>query len=259
MINNEIYESAQSLKAPKNDIEGGHVIVTERELSEMYALELTGDEKLVRDIFVTQAWMGQRIGDMINKSFTYNEVNKSISLVQQKTGKLVHIPVSNVNLCKILQEYEFCFPYISEQNFNKILKKIAEKAGMTGEQLYTERHGNDKIEKKERRCDLISSHDARHSFITNKLAEGWTFAQIKTITGHKSQSSFDVYNNLTSEMIKLPTPNETTETTEKTDRETKLEKENRILKTKLLIHEVSDAINENNMDIVKAHNKIINL
>ena len=49
-------------------------------------------------------------------------------------------------------------------------------------------------------CDLMRSHIARHTFITQRLREGWTKDEVKIVSGHDSDDMIDrVYAHLTKE------------------------------------------------------------
>lgn len=49
-------------------------------------------------------------------------------------------------------------------------------------------------------CDLMRSHIARHTFITQRLREGWTKDDIKIVTGHDDDAMIDsVYAHLSKE------------------------------------------------------------
>jgi site-specific recombinase XerD len=45
-------------------------------------------------------------------------------------------------------------------------------------------------------------HDLRHTFITRKVREGWDYKRIMAITGHKTFTVFQGYNNPSEEDIK---------------------------------------------------------
>ena len=60
----------------------------------MYALELSGMEEQVRDLFVLQCWIGQRFKDTqsINDGIIKNDGN-IIEIIQEKTKHKVSIPL----------------------------------------------------------------------------------------------------------------------------------------------------------------------
>jgi len=82
---------------------------------------------------------------------------------------------------------------ISEQKFREYIKQIAELAGFTAPTIKSTRVGNTVEEKSVRRCDLISTHTARRTFITIMKNKGVPDKVIMDITGHKSLSSFHRY------------------------------------------------------------------
>ena len=45
-------------------------------------------------------------------------------------------------------------------------------------------------------------HDLRHTFVTQKVREGWDYKRIMAITGHKTFAVFQRYNNPSEDDIK---------------------------------------------------------
>lgn len=178
-------------------------IVTEQELCELYALELTGREKTVRDIFCVQAWIGQRISDMSLKNAVFDAGSNILTLMQAKTAKQVKIPLLNDRVKQLLIDNNFRFT-VPETMFNSTLQRICRRLPfMQNEIVFTEQRGTAHPEQKTaKRCDLITSHVARHSFCTNRLIDGWTSEQVRAISGHSPQA-FEIYNHLCAEHLKM--------------------------------------------------------
>jgi hypothetical protein len=114
------------------------------------------------------------------KGAQYNPETDTIILVQQKTGAKVHVPIFNDLHRNIMSEYNYRFPKMGAHKFNATLQKVAEMAGLTDTLTFTEQRRKEIITKTVRRCDMITSHDTRHSYTTNRLKEGYTQAQIMT-------------------------------------------------------------------------------
>ncbi|MDL2242021.1 site-specific integrase, partial [Bacteroidales bacterium OttesenSCG-928-L03] len=176
------------------------VVLSFEEIESMYSLPLTGKKKVVRDIFVCQCYLGQRISDMGLQNAIFEE--DKIQLIQQKTGTKVTIPLISDTPKKILLEYKNEFPQDvinSSSTRNKLIKEIAKEAGIMGEVLIKEQIGRKEGTKTMQRWECVKMHTARHSFTTNMLKMNVSSEYIKKITGHRTDSAFQAYNNLTSE------------------------------------------------------------
>jgi len=179
------------------------VYLTEEEIEKIYNLELAEIKKVVRDIFVVQCYLGQRISDIANlKNATIKE--NEIELYQKKTNTKVVIPILNPIVKKILSEYNYSFPekiVNSTATLNYNLKEIAKEAEINEEITYREQKGTNPKVKKAEKWKLITTHTARHSFITNMLKRGYPKEMIKKITGHKTDFAFRGYDNMSSEDV----------------------------------------------------------
>jgi integrase len=188
-------------KKLKDEIKDDNSIyLTEAEITGIYNLELSEKKKTVRDIFVVQYYLGQRISDISNlKNATIRE--NEIELYQKKTGVPVTIPLINPIVKEILSRYNYSFPdeIVSSTNtLNRCIKEIAKEAGINEKISYREQKGTNIEIKKAEKWELITTHTARHSFATNMLLKGYPKEMIKKITGHKTDFAFQTYNNITS-------------------------------------------------------------
>jgi integrase len=135
--------------------------------------------------------IGQRAGDLLNvMEKNIKDINgiKIIELKQQKTGKLVAIPL----LPDALEIVESGLPYkISLEHFNKYSKDICEIA-----KIETIVKGKMRIDDKRtltagsyKKWQVISSHVCRRSFATNFYGKIPT-SVLMNITGHGTESVF---------------------------------------------------------------------
>ena len=176
------------------------IYLTEEEIKKIYNLELVGKKKTVRDIFIVQYYLGQRISDIANLKRAAIRENE-IELYQKKTNTQVTIPIINPTVNQILSEYDYSFPEKTVSDtatLNQCIKEIAKEAGINEEILYREQKGTNIAVKKAEKWELITTHTARHSFATNMLLRGYTKEMIMKITGHKTDFAFQTYNNITS-------------------------------------------------------------
>ena len=138
--------------------------------------------------------IGQRGSDLL--SLTLENIKESqgckmIELVQQKTGKLVAIPLSD----KALEYIDNDFPYkISLARFNEYIKKICEKAEIDKPTngLVKEDGKRAKVKTLLPKWKTISSHVCRRSFATNYYAKIPT-PLLMNITAHSSEKVFLAY------------------------------------------------------------------
>lgn len=138
--------------------------------------------------------IGQRGGDLLN--ITENNIKdlngiKIIELKQQKTGKLVAIPL----LPDALEIIESGFPYkISLTKFNEYIKEVCQEAGInepiTGKIKVTSRNPL-KVETKPK-YNFITSHVCRRSFATNFYGRIPT-PVLMNITAHATEKVFLQY------------------------------------------------------------------
>lgn len=213
-------------KLPKKKGDNVQVYLDENEIRRIYDLNLSGKEERVRDVFVLQCWTGQRYSDMCNfrrESLKIEDSGIRIKLIQSKTGKLVEIPVFNELAINILKKYNFQIDFLEKSSSlaTQVLKIIAKKAKIVDVILKNvQRKGGNVIERKYK-YEMIDTHTARRSYITNMLKKGYTKEDLVKITGHSNGSSFDVYDKQTShdvtEKILSKESNKATSTTNNAD------------------------------------------
>ena len=181
------YKKPRSKEGDSNDI-----YLTEEEIGKMYALELSGMEEQVRDLFVLQCWIGQRFKD----TQSINDGN-IIEIIQEKTKHKVSIPLLPIAK-EILAKYENKFPIFTNQTALNYLTRIGKKAGITRLHTVVEHRGDEVTTKQVPVYKLIKTHTARRSFICNMLLRGYDAHLIMKITGHNDVESFQKYVKLTS-------------------------------------------------------------
>lgn len=200
------------LDAKKNDIETSTQILNIRGISEQKKAEeiiyLSEEEQeqienapIIRDALNNaRKWLllgcqlGQRGGDLLNiTEKNIKEINgiKIIELKQQKTGKLVAIPL----LPEALRIIENDLPYkISLEKFNVYIKEVCQCANINqptiGRKKPTGR--NPTIKGTHPKWELVSSHVCRRSFATNFYVRIPT-PVLMNITAHGSERMFLSY------------------------------------------------------------------
>ena len=200
------------IDAFKNDIETSTQLKNIKSISETKTPEqiiyLSEDEQeqiknatLIREALINaRKWLllgcliGQRGGDLLNiTDKNIKELNgiKLIELKQQKTGKLVAIPL----LPEALEIIESGLPYkISLARYNEYIKYVCQEAGITemitGRIKETSRNATT-IETKPK-YKFITSHVSRRSFATNFYGRIPT-PVLMNITAHGTEKMFLSY------------------------------------------------------------------
>jgi len=135
------------------------VYLTQNEIDALIELDLKGNRKISRDMFLLMCYTGLRISDL--KNLDKNIVGNLIRLRTQKNDKDVMLPIT-VKMDSILSKYNYKLPYISEPVLNRNIKAICELAIPTSSiQLRNKRNLLIQIPKHE----IITSHDAIRTFI----------------------------------------------------------------------------------------------
>jgi len=191
-------------KSNKELADNKKVSLTEEQLNKFYKHIITGTERQIkkyteiRDLFILQCLVGQRIGDMqkfFNGDNEMDEEAGTISIIQQKTKARAIIPL--LPLAKeIISKYENKeLLYYKERKsiVNEALKEVAEQAGLD-EPITYEENG---IKQTQPLYKLLHTHTARHTFITILCRKGIPKETVIIATGHEDTKMIDkVYSHL---------------------------------------------------------------
>ena len=141
--------------------------------------------------------VGQRVSDLLSITSKQIRFDKDevamIDIKQKKSGRAVTVPVKDKHVVSILKNN---LPYkISQQNFNKYLKLVCEKAGIEEK---VKGYKFNSISKRKQyvkvpKYEILTSHDLRRSFATEHYNNGVPVNFIMNITGHKRESTFYEY------------------------------------------------------------------
>jgi integrase len=181
------------------------IYLTETELQELEALDLSGNKRLdnVRDLFLVGCYTGLRYSDysilkpeQIQDGF--------IETTQKKTGDPVVIPV-HPTVERILAKYGGRLPRsISNQKTNDYLKELGatvpegrEEPVLNETISKTVTKGGKEVTHTYKKWELLTTHTARRSFATNEYKAGTPAITIMAITGHKTEKAFMRYIKLT--------------------------------------------------------------
>ena len=192
------YSKPKSRQGDENEI-----YLNEEEISKIYSLKLPYKEGVARDVFILQCWTGQRFSDIksLNEGIVKETSSgKVLEIVQLKKTRRVTIPLFPIAL-EILKKYDFNLPEITENTMLRYLKKIGLKAGLTEEHIVTEDRGGKVTNSIKQRWELIGTHTARRSYISNMLKRGYDSHLLMKITGHTTEEAFKRYIKVRSEDV----------------------------------------------------------
>ena len=103
------------------------IYLTDEEIDAMYDMELTGENEIVRDIFLLGYFSCQRYSDYCKlREENFITYNKSglITLTQKKTGKKVEVPIFDDRVYELCEKYNYNFPDIAAQKMNLKIKVV---------------------------------------------------------------------------------------------------------------------------------------
>lgn len=180
------------------------VTLTEEQLKQLYDYPITGTELQVRkrteirDLFVLQCLVGQRVGDMqkfFNGDNERDEEEDTISIIQQKTKARAIIPLTPLakEIISKYQNTELKYYKPSNSNLNAELRIIAEEAGLNTPITFEDKDGK----QVKPLFELVHTHTARHTFITIMCRRDIPKETIIIATGHEDTKMIDkVYSHL---------------------------------------------------------------
>ncbi|WP_435315390.1 tyrosine-type recombinase/integrase [Cellulophaga fucicola] len=173
------------------------IYLTMDELMKLYYFEFESARlSHVRDVYCFNAFSGLRISDTSTLKPS-NIFKDHISITIKKTRAAnTKIPLNKFTK-EILSRYKDTIyeplPIISDQKFNKYIKECCQKVGINTPITITRYIGQKRLDKTVPKFQLITSHTARKTFVTNSLILGMKEMVIRNITGHKKEESFRRY------------------------------------------------------------------
>lgn len=223
--NNLIALRAFSKKKIQETDKAKEIYLTKAELQALYEMPLEGLKDKVRDVFLVGCYTCQRFSDyarLEQENFTKTaKGTKVVRIVQEKTGNDVVIPILNDNLLHIAAKYGYDIPKVNDVILNRYIKQILkelsstvpslarqERTLLTMKEREKEKQGLVSFERDNKgnvikpRYELVSSHTARRSGITNLYLSGnFDTYQMMSISGHKDEKTFYEYIKLSSDEV----------------------------------------------------------
>lgn len=223
--NNLIALRAFSKKKIQETDKAKEIYLTKTELQALYEMPLEGLKDKVRDVFLVGSYTCQRFSDyarLEKENFTKTaKGTKVVRIVQEKTGNDVVIPILNDNLLHIAEKYGYDIPKVNDVILNRYIKQILkelsstvpslarkERTLLTMKEREKEKQGLVSFERDNKgyvikpRYELVSSHTARRSGITNLYLSGnFDTYQMMSISGHRDEKTFYEYIKLSSDEV----------------------------------------------------------
>jgi len=111
----------------------------------------------------------------------------------EKTNRSIEIPITKTALA-ILKKYNFELPVYTNQYFNRELQSIFEHYNLFDEKIQKQelKNGEPSVKYYLKR-EMITSHTARRSYITNAITQNVGFNAIQASTGHTQLSTLSKY------------------------------------------------------------------
>ncbi len=213
-VNKGLIKPINFTEIKSTEKQGEIYIIDLKQLMELQNYKLKNKRlEQCRDIFCFQCWTGQRYSDIEAiksndlKSNDKGEIIWDLNTI--KTGDSIKVPITEYAK-KILKKYKNLttpLPVISNQKQNEYLKELGKLvssdtgdqkriAGFDSETKVVEYYDGVRKESYVPFYEVLTTHVARKSYITNSLILGVLERVVKEISGHKSEKDFRRYINL---------------------------------------------------------------
>lgn len=191
---NPVFESREFKKMSEDSF---NVYLNETELAAIFNLSLSKRQAVVRDWFILDCYTGLRVSDLVILS-KKNYSNGFITIANKKTDEKVVIPVHPM-VRQIMDRRKGFPPRVTDVEINREIKKIAEKAEINEDVLFTITKGGRRQDTYLKKWEMVSAHTSRRSFITNLLKRGAPETLVMKLTGIKSSATIRRYNKISTE------------------------------------------------------------
>jgi len=185
----------KKLKRIENEIEV--IFLEKEELFKLYKHDFKNERlNKSRDFFCFGCFTGLRHSD-INNMDQANIYDDFIQLTLIKTKTINHRVELNIFSKAILAKYKGTIyeplPKISSQKLNKNIQDCCKIIKLDSNITLTRHIGSKRVTKTFKKHELITSHVARKTFVTNSLIFGMNERILREMTHHKDEKSFKRY------------------------------------------------------------------
>jgi len=172
------------------------IFLTLDELMRLYNYEFSSRSHIkARDLFCFGCFTGLRVSDLLSLKKEHIKdgyIRKTI----QKARDPLTIPLNEFSTA-ILEKYKDSvtgpLPVLSAQKLNDYIKECCKIAEINAPTMITLHAGGKTTEVIKPKYELVSSHIARKTFITNSIMLGMNYMAAKGISGHKKEKNFNKY------------------------------------------------------------------
>lgn len=180
------------IKNPVRDFDSDDIHLTSKEIKAIEELDsLRPSLERVRDLFLIGVYSGQRFSDY--SVFEKSDLQGGMIIKRsEKTERDSFIPLHD-KLKALLEKYDWKLPHISGQKFNPHIREVCRKARILDEIKKINYIGNKKEILYYQKCDMVSSHTARRTFITLSSERGIPDHIIMKITGIRDPKTLVKY------------------------------------------------------------------
>lgn len=168
------------------------VALKEEELRTLIMAELNGYLDRTRDLFVFLATTGMRFSDSQRFDPTWITPEHILEFNQLKTGGKAMPPIYEVGE-KVLNKWGGVPPKISNAKFNKQLKELFQVLKLDRPIVTNIVKGKVVHRSVSPLSSIITSHDARRTFITLCLQKGMRIQDVMRMSGHSDYKSMKPY------------------------------------------------------------------
>lgn len=171
--------------------------LTREQLDHLEKLEFNNESlNFYRDLFIIQTYLCLRYSEL-SQLTTNNIYKNTIKVYSVKDKELLTKPL--IPKIKVLIEKHDIEnkEIISEQKYNKNLKKLFKIAGINEEILYYKVYGKNHEEHISSIDEIISNHISRNTYITLSLSLGMTDKEVMQVSNHKQVKTLQAYSKTT--------------------------------------------------------------
>lgn len=167
------------------------VYLTNEEVTKIAEMPLCGAHAMARDIFIVGCHTGMRFSDYSRLSM--KDISDGvIHFITQKCKTPVDIP-AHPRVISVLNRYNGEMPKMFPQKLNKYIKEICKEAKINESVTIRKASTQTRYEK----WELVSSHTARRTGLTNMYKAGIPTYRCMMISGHKTENVFLTYLRIT--------------------------------------------------------------
>lgn len=184
--NTNLLFKSKEFRSPMKKIK--HVYLSEEEINTLFSKDFNSDLKReVRDIFIIGCRTSLRVSDY-PKVISDNVESTGLICIDEteKTEDPAYIPI-HWQVKEILKKYNGLPVLHSDQVVNRVVKTLCREAGFN-QKVKDTRQGRQKVKKDlfVPKYELITTHTARRSCITNMYLADFDLYFLMSLTGHKS-------------------------------------------------------------------------